>query len=137
LATLTPADAAPIEVRTEPLALHTQDAAVRQVGSLVYRGGLVLASPEAAFGGFSALGVSADGRRLIAIGDRGRRLFAYLIYNENGDLAGLHRPELDSLAGLDGQPLEAKSESDAEAMSPGVEGEIIVAFERRHRLWRY
>lgn len=131
------AGAGPITVETAPLPLDSETPGRRAVGALTYRGGLVLSSSDRAFGGLSALGVSADGRRMVALTDRGRRFAARLVYDENGDLAGLRRTELDAMAGIDGAPLTAKSESDIESMSPGVEGEIIVAFERRHRLWRY
>ncbi len=129
--------AEPIKVTAEPLLLNARAPDQQLIGKLIYRGGLVLTSDANGFGGLSALGVSADGRRLISLTDKGRRFSAFIIYGENGDLAGLHRPQLDTLAGLDGNALTAKATSDAESMSPGVEGEIIVAFERRHRLWRY
>ena len=131
------AAAEPISVDTTPLPLDTEAPDRRSVGSLVYRGGLVLSSGERTFGGLSALGVSADGNRMVALTDKGRRFAARLVYGADGDLTGLTQTALDTLAGVDGAPLAAKSESDIESMSPGVEGEIIVAFERRHRLWRY
>lgn len=131
------ATAEAITVNTTRVEFNPEDPGKRSLGSLRYRGGLHLRSSAPGFGGLSALGVSSDGRRLIALSDRGRRFSARLVYDENGDLAGLRQTELDSLAGLDGLPLSSKADGDAESMSPGVEGEIIVAFERRHRLWRY
>ena len=132
-----PASAKTIAVNATPVPLNPDDPAQRTVGRLRYRGGLDLQAPDADFGGLSALGISSDGKRMIALSDRGQRFSARLVYHENGNLAGLRQTELDSLAGLDGSPLLSKTDSDAESMSPGVEGEIIVAFERRHRLWRY
>lgn len=126
-----------ISVSSRVLNLDAQDSRRIHLGSLVYRGGLVLSSNEPRFGGFSALGVSADGNRLISLSDRGNRLSAHIIYDSNGKLTGLEQTDLSSLAGLDGRPLQSKEQADAESMSPGVEGEIIVSFERNHRLWRY
>lgn len=132
-----PAAAEPIEVAYRPVALDPSNPDQRRIGDLVFRGGLHLTSPDPGFGGFSALGVSADGRRLVALTDMGQRLNARLLYDRHGDLAGIADADLGPMSGLDGQPLSMRQESDAEAMSPGVEGEIIVAFERDHRLWRY
>ncbi len=126
-----------IAVNATPVPLNPDNPAGRTVGRLRYRGGLDLRAPDADFGGLSALGISSDGKRMIALSDRGQRFSARLVYHKNGNLAGLSQTELDSMAGLDGSPLLSKADGDAESMSPGVEGEIIVAFERRHRLWRY
>ena len=129
--------AAQISVDVQPLALNSGRPEQLTVGKLTYRGGLVISSSATEFGGLSALGVSADGDRMIALTDRGRRFASRLVYNEAGNLAGLRRPTLDTMANIGGAPLMAKFESDIESMSPGVEGEIIVAFERHHRIWRY
>ncbi len=129
--------AGPISVDAQPLALNAARPEQSTVGSLTYRGGLVISSSATEFGGLSALGVSADGDRMVALTDRGRRFASRLVYDEAGNLAGLRQTTLDTMANIDGASLMTKSESDIEAMSPGVEGEIIVAFERRHRIWRY
>jgi len=131
------ARAGAIEVSAEPVPLDPKAPTTTSAGKLTYRGGLLLKSPDSHFGGFSGLGVSADGKRMVAVSDRGRRLAANLVYDATGDLVGLSDTALDTLSDPDGRPLTRKMFSDAESMSPGVEGEIIVAFERAHRLWRY
>ncbi len=131
------AAAEPIKVTTKAIELVEGQPAKLTVGQLRYRGGLVISSSASGFGGLSALGVSTDGNRMIALTDKGRRFAAQLIYSNDGNLVGITRTQLDTLARLDGAALKAKSEADIECMSPGVEGEIIVGFERRHRLWRY
>jgi len=132
-----PLRAEPVAVTATAIPLDNSDAAVETVDALVYRGGLHLESRDPRFGGFSALGVSADGRRMISISDAAVSFSADLAYDEKGNLSGLANTDLGTLADLDGAPLAGKRWADAEAMSPGVEGEIIVAFERDHRLWRY
>ncbi|NQW01187.1 MAG: esterase-like activity of phytase family protein [Rhodospirillales bacterium] len=132
-----PARSEPIVVGYKSIDLDSENPDNRTTGALLYRGGLVLSSAESRFGGFSALGISADGKRLISLSDRGHRLSAHLLYDAAGDLIGLEQTDLSSVAGLDGRPLSSKYQSDIESMSPGVEGEIIVSFERNHRLWRY
>lgn len=132
-----PGRAEPIAVTATPVPLRAGDPSATAVGRLRYRGGLALASDNERFGGFSALGISADGGRMVAISDRAQSLSARLVYNAAGDLAGIADADLGSLADLRGVPIMEPAEAEAEAMSPGVEGEIIVAFENRHRLWRY
>jgi hypothetical protein len=129
--------AGPITVEATLIPLHPGDAKVERAGKLRFRGGLLLKSPDRHFGGFSGLGLSADGARMVAISDEGRRLAANLVYDKAGNLNGLAQTELDTLADLDGRPLTQKVDADAESMSPGVDGDIIIAFERNHRLWRY
>ena len=74
---------------------------------------------------------------MIAISDMGYRFAARLIYNKESHLIGLNKTEFDSLAKLNGMALQTKAESDIESMCPGVDGEIIISFERQHRIWRY
>lgn len=132
-----PAAADPIEVRTIKVPLNPEQPTLMRVGKLSYRGGIELQSPSDRFGGFSALGLSADGARMVALTDEGNRFDADLVYSSNGDLAGLRNTEIFTLTGPGAVPLMDKSMADAEAMSPGVDGEIIVSFERNHRLWAY
>ena len=131
------AGAEPIAINAVPVRLSTEDRDRNSVGQLLYRGGLHLRADDRRFGGLSALGISADGRRLVALSDSGHRFSARLEYDRSGNLAGLHDANFGSLSGLDGRSLSSKADGDAESMAPGVDGEIIVAFERRHRLWRY
>ena len=132
-----PLAAAPIEITATPVPLNDKDPAQATAGKLKYRGGVVLKSSEGRFGGFSALAVSADGQRLIAISDKGHRLDAKILYTPEGNLAGLAEADLGSLAGEDGRPLSLPSERDAEGMAVGPAGEVIVSFERDHRFLRY
>ncbi|MCH7485600.1 MAG: esterase-like activity of phytase family protein [Proteobacteria bacterium] len=131
------AAAKPITIEARPVPLNADDPAENVVGALIYRGGLELTSKDPDFGGLSALGISSDGRRLVALSDRGFRFQARILYDERGRLVGLADADLGPMGGIDGAPLTDKEFADAESMAPGVEGEIVVAFERRHRLWRY
>lgn len=137
LAAALPALAGPIEVTAKPVPLNAEDLAQTTVGTLKYRGGLMLTSPDGNFGGLSDLRVSQDGTRLIAVIDQGFRFAARLAYDSDGNLAGVADGDLGALTGPDGKSLQGRDWVDAEAMAPGAEGEIIVAFERNHRIWRY
>ncbi|MAH84120.1 MAG: hypothetical protein CBB68_07215 [Rhodospirillaceae bacterium TMED8] len=69
--------------------------------------------------------------------DNGQRLAAQLVYNQDGTLSGITNTHLDTLSNKRGRPLKHKTNQDAGSMSLGDDGEIIVAFERNHRIWRY
>ena len=60
-----------IEVRTFEVILSHDDTERDTVGELKYRGGLDIRSTDRRFGGLSGLDISPDGRRLIAVTDRG------------------------------------------------------------------
>tara|TARA_R110002124_G_scaffold21670_2_gene83146 strand:+ start:64884 stop:65891 length:1008 start_codon:yes stop_codon:yes gene_type:complete len=137
LAGQTPALADAVEVRSIPVPLNAENPEQKVIGKLTYRGGVELLSRSDRFGGFSALGLSTDGRRLVSLTDEGNRLDAHLVYGPDGNLSGITNTEIFTLTGPGGIPLIDKSMADAESMAPGVDGEIIVAFERIHRLWAY
>ena len=119
------AQAAPIEVAAEPVALNADDPAQTMIGKLRYLGGAALKSPDPHFGGFSGLAVAADGTRLIAISDHGLRLEAKIVYTPEGRLAGLAAADLGSLADEEGRALRSVAERDAEALAVGPAGAII------------
>lgn len=126
-----------VDVNSTVITLSQESPEATTAGRLSFRGGLVLSSLDPRFGGFSGLGVSANGARMLSVSDRGVAFSANLTYDERGYLSGISDSDLGSLSDFDGTPLAGKRFTDAEAMSPGVGGEIIVAFERQHRIWRY
>jgi hypothetical protein len=108
------------------------------VGRLTYRGGLHIASSDERFGGLSGLLVSANGRRLTAISDRGYWFEAKLVYDGDGVLAGIGEASIERLRSPKGRSLAKSVEWDAEALAPAADGKgVIVAFEMRPRFWRY
>jgi hypothetical protein len=127
-------DAAPIT--------HFEKAAPErtQFGKLAWRGGLILPSPSAHFGGWSGLTAGKDGRRFVAVSDTGVWLTGQLTYDGN-ELAGVSDARLGALRGLDGQPLAGRDAIDAEgvALLSGTlaSGELLISFERDHRIMRY
>jgi len=131
------ASAEKIDVDATPIPFIDNAPEQTKVGALEYRGGLYLTSSNRRFGGFSGLGISSNGQRMVSVSDRGTSYSASLEYDAAGNLSGLKTHDLGTLSDLDGTPVAGKRWSDAEAMSPGVQGEIIIAFERDHRLWRY
>lgn len=127
-----------VAVDTRPVALNPSDPALTAVDRLAFRGGLKLDADWKGFGGWSGLEVSADGSRAILVSDKGRWLTARLDYDSEGWLTGLDGAESGILPGLDGEPLQTGgSHGDAEDLTAGANGRLIVSFERVHRLWSY
>jgi hypothetical protein len=133
-------DATPFTVTTMPIESFDLLGVQSKFGSLEWRGGLELKSTDKRFGGLSGLALSADGKNLLAVSDIGNWFRANLIY-EDGRLAGLTDPEIAPLLDKAGKPLNGKSWSDAEALSPWqpgeIDGKVIVGFETRTRAGIY
>jgi hypothetical protein len=126
--------AIPIVATAVPL--NPIDPDQQRVGSLRYRGGIQLRSDVASFGGLSDLRIIGGGRRLVAVSDCGSALVAELRYDERGRLVDMVDARLHGLLAPGGRALRA-GEEDAESLVAATSGELIVGFERRHRLWKY
>lgn len=129
--------AEPLALSASRVVLEPGQNGTSRTGSLIWRGGLVLSSGDRRFGGLSGLLVEPDGRRLLAVSDKGRAIAFTLRYDETGDLAGAEAGEILTLADTGGRPLGAKRESDSESLVLLPDGSILVGFEHHHRLLRY
>lgn len=124
-------------LRYRAVNLVENDPNVVRLGPLAYMGGLQLASEDKDFGGLSGLVVTPDGRRVHAVMDNGHWWTALLGYDRLGRLETLAGSLIEPMLAPDGKPLQGKNNSDAEALTVAPDGSMVVAFERRHRLWRY
>ncbi len=117
-------------------------ASVGQPGS----GSRELASPDPAIavleitgeglGGFS--GMHVEDNRLWMLSDRGFVVTAELVFDARGRLVAVTGFQSSRLCGPDGEALgEGIADADAEALLRLPDGSWAVAFERRHRIWRY
>lgn len=129
--------AEPIDIKATAVSLYTDERREDRLGVLKYAGGLDLRTSDARFGGWSALWVSDNGDRLIAISDKGEWLTASLTYDEFGMLAGLERADIVPIADSSGRPLETKRRKDAESLVPDGPDAMLVSFEHDHRIVRY
>jgi hypothetical protein len=135
------APAVPIEITARPISSFGRAGGVGNAGGrLTFIGGLVLASPNKDFGGWSGLIVSDDGRRLLTVSDRGHWLTADLIY-EAGRPMGVVNAKLGEIAGVGGQTLGRFRDRDTESLTlvdgTLAKGTVLVAFERNHRIGRF
>jgi hypothetical protein len=103
-----------------------------------FAGGLMLTSPDTArLHGLSDLEVLADGR-FVAVSDEGDLVKGRLVLDGAGRLAGLADVTLKPLTNLAGRPVSGqKVDSDAEGLALWPNGDLMVSFERVHRIWLY
>lgn len=110
--------------------LDPDDPGRRRIGALTYLGGVTLASPDPAFGGFSALSVAGD--RFTLLSDGGNLVRFRL--NLRGAVS---EPRFASLPAGPGAGWD-KRDRDSEAMAVDPRsGRRWVAFERANAIWRY
>jgi hypothetical protein len=143
-ASVGPIDASPTDtvvLNYKAIPLSSANIKESRVGALVYRGGVEITSPDARFGGWSGLLVSADGTHVLSQSDEGHWLRASLRYDRNGNLAGIADGQLADMEGPDGDKLKSKQEADAEGLAAlsdkGPDGPVAISFERDARVWRY
>ncbi len=127
----------PVAIDSSALTFKIDEPKATRIGRLVWRGGIEMRGSLRIFGGLSDLHVTADNRTLTSISDEGSWLVATPRFDASGTLVGLGDARMGQLRGLDGKPIESKPEADAEAFARLPDGSWLVAFERRHRLWRY
>ncbi|NWG47199.1 MAG: PepSY domain-containing protein [Alphaproteobacteria bacterium] len=125
---------APLTTRT--LVLEPTRPDRTQFGALTYTGGLSLRSPDPRFGGISGLRLSANGEEALAVSDRGNWLRFRLRHDAAGTLVGADRLAIAPLLDGAGRPL-LEEEADAEGLERLPGGDLLVAFERQHRLSLY
>lgn len=131
-----PAPPGTADINAEPVALFPDDPGRRGLGALHYAGGLILSGGGGRFGGWSAMEVSADGSRLLAISDSGAWITAGLDYDAHGDLVGLSDVVIAPMLGENGAPLSG-DRADAEGLADLGGGRYAVSFERDHRIAVY
>lgn len=129
-----PALADQIELRSRQAIMSYDAPDIDRLDSLIFRGGLDLRSGDSRFGGLSGLDISADGKRLTAVGDKGIWFTANLVYDSAGRLKTATNGEIKPLRGRDGKPLSGKKRTDAESLARMPDGSFVVGFERTHRL---
>jgi hypothetical protein len=137
LHTRTAPDERAIRIDAKPLPLNPANPKQDRVGAFVFAGAVQLTSPDTALlGGLSDLKVGEDGA-LMAVSDEGSLLRAHIVLDDAGRLVGLDRGRIALLMGQDGRPLRDKKEADAEGLAVWPNGDVMVSFERDHRIWIY
>ena len=124
-----------IDIQATPIAsFDNRDPSITRFGALEFRGGLVLTSKYAAFGGISAINVEPDGAHFLAITDRGSWLRGRIVY-EDGKPAGIADAEMAPILGADGKPLAARGWFDVESLTE-LDGMHYIGIERVEQIVR-
>jgi len=126
-----------ITIAATSIPLNAQDPAQDRIGDFRYAGGLALSSPDTSrFHGLSDMALVAGGA-LTAVTDEGDLLRARLVLDKAGRLVGLTDGRITALTNPEGRPLQGKLEGDSEGMALLANGDMLVSFEQRHRVWLY
>jgi hypothetical protein len=128
-----------IDLRTTKVRLAVLQPGRTKFGKLVWKGGIKLLSKDARFGGFSGLALSKDGRRFAAVSDRAWWLTGKFV-EKNDRLVGVSQARMSRLRLETRRPISsnwADSESLAPMSQKGIDGSLLVGFERRERILKY
>ena len=126
---------APIHIKADPVPLDPDNPADVKVGKLTYLAGYELTSGDRRFGGLSSLVISADGRDLVALSDRGYWV-SMKLEHDGEKLTGVGAATIGVLGSQYPGGL-TKMDADSESLAQDKDGSYLVGFEERHRIWRY
>ncbi|WP_312597926.1 esterase-like activity of phytase family protein [Brevundimonas sp.] len=102
-----------------------------------FAGGLnILAAPMSPLHSLSDLKLTGDGG-FVTVSDVGDLVRADIRLDAHGRLVGLDRFRTRRLTLADGRPISDKQDGDAEGLALTTSGDLLVSFERRHRIWNY
>jgi hypothetical protein len=86
--------------------------------------------------GLSDLKLTGDGG-FVAVSDAGDLVRGALRLDAQGRLVGVDRLASRRLTLENGQPISDKIDGDAEGLALTRSGDLLISFERRHRIWNY
>jgi hypothetical protein len=122
-------------VKLIPFELDPKSPGRKQFGALMFMAAYQLESSDPRFGGLSGLTFGADGK-LYAVSDRGYWLSARLVSRPDGALSDLADWRIAPILNPAGTAVSGAL-ADAEALTRAPDGSLLVAFEGRHRIWRF
>ncbi|QTC88135.1 esterase-like activity of phytase family protein [Brevundimonas pondensis] len=126
----------PVSASTRTVGLGMPGAAVLGKG-VRYAGGVtVLAGMDSPLHSLSDLKLTGDGG-FISVSDVGDLARGRLALDARGRLIGLEGLSVRRLTLTDGAPISQKMEGDAEGLAITAGGDLLVSFERDHRIWNY
>ncbi len=125
-----------LRVRTKAIEVDPERPGRTRFGALTLLSSFAFEADDKRFGGLSGVALDASGHTLFAVSDRGYGLSARLIHDRTGRLTGVRQWDIAPLKTPDG-PRVKRRMIDAEAVVRERDGAWLVAFENRHRIWRY
>lgn len=140
LAAVLPAAAIAMDITVTSAQIETYRGAQfgEQVDELIWRGGIVMTSPDNSFGGLSGITFTGDGKRLAIVSDIGNFISGTLIYDPEGRPLGFGGTMLNPIENSKGVELPRSFAKDAEAIDTiyrdGKPAAVRVAFENLTRV---
>ena len=127
---------APIIVNARPIpSFDPRDPSHVRIGSLRYRGGMVLTSPFKGFGGLSGFRIDPTGHDFTMISDKGTWFTGRLVYNGTV-VTGMTDVRTAPMRGSDGNRITARGWFDSESMA--LDGSLVyVGLERVNKILRF
>jgi hypothetical protein len=126
----------PIVIQATPIAaFDNREPTKTRFGQLEFRGGLVLTSKFAAFGGISAIHIEPDGSHFLAATDNGSWLRGRIVYGD-GKPSGIADAEMAPILGADGKALAARGWHDVESLTE-LDGKFYIGIERVEQIVRF
>ncbi len=133
-----PSATGPVIAQVKSVTLATFQSSRTKFGKLSWKGGIKIVSSDPRFGGFSGLALSRDGNRFVALSDRAWWLTGQLFFDK-GALSGAGNLVMAPLRIEAGR--KSSSWRDSESVAPwgkkGIDGPLLVGFERRDRILSY
>jgi hypothetical protein len=127
---------APAAASVRPVGLGLPGGAVLERG-VAFAGGLQLVlAADSPLHGLSDLKLLDDGA-FVSVSDAGDLVRGRLRLNAAGRLTGLEALGVRRLTLMDGAPIVDKTDGDAEGLAIDADGDLLVSFERSHRIWNY
>ncbi|WP_313004874.1 esterase-like activity of phytase family protein [Brevundimonas sp.] len=125
-----------VSASTRPVGLGLPGAAVLGDG-VRYAGGVtVLAGADSPLHSLSDLKLTGGGG-FVTVSDVGDLARGSLMLDRRGRLIGLDGLRVRRLTLTDGSLISQKAEGDAEGLAVTSNGDLLVSFERDHRIWNY
>jgi len=121
---------------SQAVPLYEQSPDRTDLDRLGYLGGVELNNRDDRFGGFSALTLSADGTRLLAVSDSAYWMTARIGWSETDGSLYVGEFEMAPILSRSGAPLDGAA-ADSEAIADLGDGFHAVSFEREHRINTY
>ncbi|WP_291845452.1 esterase-like activity of phytase family protein [Maricaulis sp.] len=121
---------------SQAVPLYDQSPERTDLDRLSYLGGVTLTNPDERFGGFSALTLSPDGSRLLAVSDSAYWMTANIGWNETDGSLSVGAFSISPILSRSGDPLDGRA-ADSEAIADLGGGVHAVSFEREHRINTY
>jgi hypothetical protein len=131
---------APIEVTAHPIkSFDHADPDKKHFGKLTWLGGMVLTSPAPNFGGWSSLVLGPAGKSFLSISDAGAWMSGKIVYDKEGRPVGMRSVLLGPLQADSGNASKRDRDAEGLALVDGTpeHGQLLVSFERKHRIGRY